>query len=200
MNLDPWSHYKLRSVLMSTDCFPTEGHLEDYILCCSLRSYCCALAVLQPEVLWKWVACAVSWSYVHVQDLGWFWWPCLGPRPVHDLCGLQKTCGGAWSMHPLIVKNRVTYVVTADAQLRGRDLKGFCDNSHKYRYTDNTNWTFLLFFYFYSYFCFSEGLEANMEGLGSKCDQSAWSEMPRGLIKSTTLQGMDMSRKRELWK
>lgn len=47
-------------------------------------------------------------------------------------------------MYPLTVKNKVTFVVilmAADAQLGGRDTKGFCDNPHKYRYTDNTNWT-----------------------------------------------------------
>lgn len=75
-------------------------------------------------------------------------------------------------MHPLIVNNKVAFVVilmTADAQLRGRDTKGFCDNSHKYRYIDNTNWT-SHFSIFYSYFCFSEGLGAHLEGPGSKCD------------------------------
>lgn len=79
-------------------------------------------------------------------------------------------------MHPLTVKNKVTFVVilmTADAQLGGRDTKGFCDNPHKYRYTDNRNWTSHFSIFFNSYFCFSEGLVANMGGLGSKCDQRA---------------------------
>lgn len=145
----PQTVFPPKAIWKSTFCVVAWGHIVVSWLCYSQRSCGCEWSVLSPEVMLMSEIWAASDGLVWVQG------------HVHDLCGLQKACGGAWSMHSLTVNSKVTFVVilmTADAQLRGRDTKGFCDNSHKYRYTDNTNWTFLLFFYFLFLFLLFRGV------------------------------------------
>lgn len=152
MNLGPWFYcswglcwhpgpvFPLKAIWTSTFCVAAWGRIVVPRLCYSQRSCGCERPVLSPEVMLMSKIWAASDGLVWVQS------------HVHDLCGLQKTCGGAWSIHPLTVKNKVTFIViqmTVDAQLRGRDTKGFRDNPHKYKYTDKINWT-LIFLFFYS--------------------------------------------------
>lgn len=97
-----WSLLPPEAMLMSVICAPLEGHVD-----------VCGLSLRDVMMV---MACAVAEGNV-------------------DVCGLcyhQKTCGSPWSVLPLTVMFRKTssavVLMTADSQLRKRDIEGFCDD------------------------------------------------------------------------
>lgn len=93
-----------------------------------------------PGTILMLLTCPASLGYVDVRDPGNFWGFVHEPTAARDhvpgLCCYQETCGGSWSKLLMIVNSRqATFAViwmTADAQVRGRDMEGFCDSPYSH--------------------------------------------------------------------
>lgn len=79
-------------------------------------------------------AIMVSMVQAASKDLDWVCGRSATRSHVHGLCYCQKPCGDPWSMFSLTVKiKEATFaeiLMTVDAQLRGRDMEDFCDNTY----------------------------------------------------------------------
>lgn len=119
----------------------TEGHSDVHGLCWCLKPCWCLWtmlplgAILLREAITTWEACSATqyWCPLSRLPLRALSGPTSAKSHVCALCLHQEPCRGPWSMLPLTVKSKATFVVismTADVQLRGRDMEGFWDNHY----------------------------------------------------------------------
>lgn len=98
-------------------------------LCCSLRSCWCPWVMQPSEVMMQELCChwAASEGFISIHS------PTVAGSSLCGLCCHQKACGWPSWMLQTVKSNGTTFVwygMSADAQLRGRDMESFCDNPY----------------------------------------------------------------------
>lgn len=109
-----WDHGDARSMLLLR-AMSGPGVLLSWVLCW------CPWPLLPLRAMIEVLASAVAKDNIYGNGV------CYHQRP-RDLCCLQKSCVGPWSMLPLTVKGKeatfAIVLVTTDSQLRKRDMEG----------------------------------------------------------------------------